>query len=157
MDYHPDWLAMSLYLTKNANPKWPINNDGLFDANQRDADLLIAFERDSTNHVLILEAKMETGWTTQQVKQKAERPGGIFSGGRTSGVANIYFGLLSLNRSEGLDQNSKWPEWMQGRDGRLRCMELPGPSGLKQVKGSDKTGRQSKHGNGLQIFPIERE
>ena len=156
MDYHLDWLAMSLYLTKNPNPKWPISNEGLFDANQRDADLLIAFERDSTNHVLILEAKMETGWTTRQIEEKAERLGAIFSNDRTSGVASIYFGLLSPNPSAGLEKNSKWPEWMQGKDGRLRWMKLPRPSGLKQVKRSDKTGRQSKGGNRLQIFPIER-
>ena len=64
MDYHLDWLQMALFLAATSSPPSSIPNDDLFKANQEDVDLLVAFDDAATTHLVLLEAKMETGGQT---------------------------------------------------------------------------------------------
>ena len=73
MDYHLDWLQMALYLAATPSPPSPIPSDDLFKANQEDVDLLVAFDDTATTHLVLVEAKMETGWTNSQLCSKAQR------------------------------------------------------------------------------------
>ena len=82
MDYHLDWLQMALHLADNPPPKEPIRNDDLVTGNQEDSDLLVAFDHELTTHIVLIEAKVETGWTNKQLNSKAERLSRIFGEGR---------------------------------------------------------------------------
>ena len=72
MDYHLDWLQMALYLADKPERQERVPNDDLVAGTQEDADLLVAFEGESTTHLVLVEAKVETGWTNKQLKSKAD-------------------------------------------------------------------------------------
>ncbi len=132
MDYHLDWLQMALYLSTTPSPPLPIGNNDLFMANQEDADLLVAFDEGATTHLVLLEAKVETGWTNSQLKSKAQRLRLIFAPGRPGvDLAIPHFVLASPKRSTRL-RTDTWPRWMT-RGGSPLWMELPRPKGLHKV------------------------
>ena len=83
MDFHLDWLQMALYLAdKDNSMSCAIPNDHLVKGNQEDLDLIIAFQDECTKevHLVLIEAKADTGWTNKQLKSKAERLRRIFGG-----------------------------------------------------------------------------
>ena len=103
MDYHLDWLQMALYLAATPAPEWPVLNDGLVEANQQDVDLLVALDDgDAQTHLVLLEAKMETGWTNAQMGAKARWLWCIFKDKPGAGLATPHFVLLSPCRPEHL-------------------------------------------------------
>ena len=80
MDYHLDWIQMALYLARTPDPPRPIPKEAVLgdgqkniNENQMDVDLLVAFDEGATTHLVLVEAKMETGWTNQQLCSKATR------------------------------------------------------------------------------------
>ena len=96
MDYHLDWLQMGLCLADSRAPGRLIPNDGLVAGNQEDADLLVAFEGGATTHVVLIEAKVEAGWTNRQLSSKAERLRRIFAEGRPGAhLATPHYVLAS--------------------------------------------------------------
>ena len=150
MDYHPDWLHMALYLAGNPELSWPIRNHELFQANQEDTDLLVAFDDGAATHLVLLEAKLETGWTNAQLGSKAARLKHIFGDdGRGHRTVQPHFVLLSPQPPQQLD-TGKWPPWMTTPQGP-RWIELPRPPGLKQVYRSDEHRRQDRDGRYLSI------
>ena len=111
MDYHLDWLQMALYLTEQpwtGRPPIENPNSELFEANQRDIDLLVAFDYKTTTHIVMLEAKVETGWTNRQLDRKADRLCRIFGDPCCTDFAEPHFVLLSPREPERIDQ-SAWP------------------------------------------------
>ena len=150
MDYHLDWLQMALYLAATPAPPSPIPNSDLFRANQEDADLLVAFDQDATTHVVLLEAKMETGWTNKQLHSKAQRLRLIFGSDRPGvDLATPHFVLASPKKSERI-RTDTWPEWMT-RDGVPLWMKLPRPPGLREVTRCTPGGKVSALGLFLRI------
>ncbi len=83
MDYHLDWIRMSLHLAENPAPRpgEPFPNLGFDDINndQEDIDLLVAFDSgDETapaTHLAMIEAKAYLPWTNEQLKSKTCRLG----------------------------------------------------------------------------------
>ena len=152
MDYHLDWLQMALFLAATSSPPSSIPNDDLFKANQEDVDLLVAFDDAATTHLVLLEAKMETGWTNSQLRSKAERLRLIFGTGRPgAGLATPHYVLASPKRPGLLDVD-EWPGWMK-RDREPVWMPLPKPPGLRKVTRCTKDGRVSASGGFLRIDP----
>ncbi len=150
MDYHLDWLQMALYLAATPSPPCPIPKRDLFEANQQDVDLLVAFDGREATHVVLLEAKMETGWTNKQLHSKAERLDLIFGADRPGvSLATPYFVLASPKQSEQI-LVSGWPEWMTRRGAPL-WMELPRPPGLQKVTRCTADGKRSKSGLFLKL------
>ena len=98
MDYHLDWLHASLFLAlpENDDAGVHLNTETVASGNQEDIDLLIAFEAEDITHLMLVEAKRETGWTNKQTLSKAERLRRIFGkdGARYPQV-KPYFGLIS--------------------------------------------------------------
>ena len=84
----------------------------MFSGNQEDIDLLVAFEADDTTHLMLIEAKAETGWTNKQTFLKAERLQRIFGkdGARYPQV-KPYFRLTSPRPPKQLESDL-WPAWM---------------------------------------------
>ena len=153
MDYHLDWLQMALYLADEPEPKGRIRNDDLVAGNQEDADLLVAFEGESTTHLVLVEAKVETGWTNKQLKSKAERLARIFGEDRPGAHLTTAHYVLASPRppSENVSTDG-WPSWMT-RQGRPLWMELKRPPGLRKVTRCDENGRPSASGKFLGIDP----
>lgn len=150
MDYHLDWLQMALYLAATPSPPSPIPNSDLIKANQEDADLIVAFDREKTTHVVLLEAKMATGWTNKQLRSKAERLRLIFGRGRPGvDLATPHFVLASPKESKHIDTDT-WCEWMT-RDGRPLWMELRQPPGLTKVTRCTAGGKVSASGGFLSV------
>ena len=158
MDYHLDWLQMALYLARTPDPppripKQDVLGEGPadFNANQMDVDLLVAFDEGATTHLVLLEAKMETGWTNRQMCKKAERLRQIFGDPPDRSLADPGFVLLSPRRPQRLETND-WPGWMT-RGGEPVWMKLPRPSGLRKVTRCAPDGRPSADGEFLRIDP----
>lgn len=87
MDYHLNWLFAALKLSEKHTSSqlqpqpntWP---ESLKDKpsrppiqdNQEDVDLLVAFRGDgNTLHLVLIEAKFDTGWGSKQFRSKAQR------------------------------------------------------------------------------------
>ena len=124
MDYHLDWIEMSLYLAAKGEvpDKTPFRNEHFpkINQNQQDVDLLIAFEGDgtgeATTHMVLIEAKAYLGWNNAQLNGKAERLREIFGGQGTCWRAvTPYFVLMTEKRSKQIRTQS-WPKWMTKRD-----------------------------------------
>ena len=156
MDYHLDWLQMALFLARTPTPpqfipKGDVLSEGQEDlnANQMDIDLLVAFDTEAKTHLVLLEAKMETGWSNLQMRRKAKRLRQIFGDHPHSDVARPHFVLLSRTRPQRLEAG-KWPAWMK-RDGKPVWMELPRPDGLCKVTRCGEDGAPSQGGGFLRV------
>ena len=151
MDYHLDWLQMALYLAANPSPPERIRNDGLVSGNQEDADLIVAFSDDSTTHVVLVEAKVETNWTNSQLKSKAKRLSRIFGEGRPGvHLATPHYVLASPEPPPPGISTAQWPQWMKPR-GEPVWIELARPSGLKKPTRCTARGKTSRRGRFVRI------
>ena len=153
MDYHLNWLQMALYLTANpkkADPRSLIPQDKLFEDNQQDVDLIIAFEDSSTTHLVMIEAKADTSWDNSQLKRKNDRLKVIFrKGGHGTDFVTPYFVLMSPKESE----NIKCDEWLDfmKQGNKPIWMELRLQKGLLSTTRSDADCKQGKEGGFLRI------
>ena len=133
MDYHLDWLQMALYLARTPDPHPRIRKQDVlgkgqrdFNANQMDIDLLVAFDEGATTHLVLIEAKMETGWRNRQMYEKAKRLRQILGDPPDRSLADPCFVLLSPRRPQQLKVDV-WPGWMtRGRRAGLD-EAAPGP------------------------------
>ncbi len=154
MDYHLDWLQMALYLAANPSPPERIRNDGLVCGNQEDADLIVAFDGGSTTHIVLVEAKVETGWTNSQLKSKAKRLDLIFGEGRPGvHLATPHHVLASPERPPPGIGTAKWPDWMKLRDEPV-WMPLKRPAGLKKPTRCTARGKTSRRGRFVKIESV---
>lgn len=156
MDYHLDWLQMALFLARTPDPPQPIPKGDVlsahqddFNANQMDIDMLVAFHEGAKTHLVLLEAKMETGWSNLQMRRKAKRLRQIFGEQPDLDVAQPHFALLSRTPPQRLEVE-KWPVWMT-QGGKPVWMELPRPPGLCKVTRCGDDGRASQDGGFLRI------
>ena len=156
MDYHLDWLSMALYLADNAPPAEPIHNDDLVRGNQQDVDLLVAFDGDSTTHIVLIEAKVETDWTPSQLESKISRLRRIFGKGRPGArMARPHFVLTSPERPPHGISAASWPDWMK-RDDELVWMGLNRPPGLKKTTRCTADRKASRSGHFVRLDPVDR-
>ena len=158
MDYPLDWLQMALYLARTPSPSHPIPKGDVLGSgqqglneNQMDIDLLVAFDEGVTTRLLLLEAKMETGWTNRQMLRKAERLRQIFGDRPDRSLADPCFLLVSPRPPQQLKVDT-WPGWMT-RGGDPIWMKLPRPTGLRKVTRCATDGRPSANGDFLRIDP----
>ena len=142
MDYHLDWLQAALILAHTSQgEKSKFCNEGkkgqVIEGTQRDVDLLVAFEDGKTFHLILVEAKAYSGWTTDQLSSKAARLRTIFGGdGKKWGDVQPYFCVMSPKESERLNSGplpSGLPKWMLDNDDKLRWLPLQLPRGKRRV------------------------
>ena len=167
MDYHLDWLQVALFLAyEDGSPEKQVlhNRDPrLFEANQRDIDLLIAFEEKPALrrygngrlpkriHVVLIEAKLDTGWKNDQLEEKAVRLKAIFD--KKSRGLNVvpHFIMMSPRdpRERGTIDTKYWPDWMKTGTKPAHWLELPLCDGLLKVTRCDAGGKDDKDGGRL--------
>ena len=149
MDYHLSWLYASVFLSSSKTGDRGVysNKNQLVTGTQEDVDLLIAFRRGRTNHVVMLEAKGATGWTNKQARSKAARLRKIFGqdGRRWPSIIPHYV-LASPRVPRRLDLNA-WPGWMKRADGHPNWIEMPMPAGLIKTTRCDKNGVSDAEGS----------
>jgi hypothetical protein len=156
MDYNLNWLCAALIWSdgrvgqKRARRFDP--DDGIDLGDNSDSDLVVAFGRGSKTHVVLLEAKGYTGWTTKQLKHKCARLRGIFgeTGTEFGGVVPSWV-FVSPTPPPHLD----WAPWMLGPDNRgPRHLSLPQPSDHKfAIARCDEMGKKAREGGYWQIQP----
>ena len=153
MDYHLDWLQAALEVAERPYEELPIADPKreLVEANQRDADLLVAFEQGPTTHVVLLEAKVETSWTNSQLRPKVERLRRIFGDSPRTNLATPHFVLLSPHRPQKI-ASADWPPWMKP-GGRPLWMPLPRPA-LSKVTRCDVDGEPSREGSFFSVDAV---
>ena len=159
MDYHLDWIQMALCL---ANFKWQrgkvipnpeIESGGrlLFQANQEDIDLLVAFEdRNRRTHLVLIEAKGVTSWDNTQLESKADRLRLIFGEAKLIGDIHPvvpHFILMSPNESANI-RTEGWPEWMKAeKDRGYTWLRIPIRHDLIKVTRTDCDGHVDEDGD----------
>ena len=142
MDYHFDWIHAALHLTGRATEAIHSNEPMIVTGTQEDVDLLVAFEDEGTTHLLLIEAKAETGWTNKQLLSKAKRLRQIFGAdGSRYCYVTPHFALWSPRPPQEL-ASYRWPVWMT-RDGKPIWFELCVPEGVSRVTRCDSDGKQS--------------
>ena len=148
MDYHLDWIHASLFLSLPQNDEDAIhpNTRAIATGTQEDVDLLVAFDEGDTTHLLLIEAKAETGWTNSQTLSKAKRLERIFgTEGTKYPKVKPHFGLMSPRKPKQL-KTCLWPPWMT-RDAEPIWFELKVPVGRRRVTRCDSSGRSSVVGD----------
>ena len=153
MDYHLDWIQMALHLADKGT-KEPIHNpegsEKLFYANQEDVDLLVAFEDGSTTHLVLIEAKADTGWNNDQLSSKANRLKSIFE--RPYDICvKPDFVLMSPRRPRRI-LTEAWPDWTKKKEDEAPAwLELPLGNELIKVTRCDKCCATSENGDHLKV------
>lgn len=156
MDYHLDWLQMSLWLADHGDTQDTIPNEGLIFANQQDIDLLVAFEEKTTTRLILIEAKGDTDWYQDQLDLKCARLELIFGRGRPgTNLATPDFILMSPRKPARLDTKT-WPSWTTA-NGKPRWLELSLPDGLLKVSRCTQAGGSNADGTYLKIGHLDRE
>ena len=157
MDYQLNWIQMALYLADNpscAEPNSRIPQQNLFCNNQQDVDLLVAFDLGERTHLVMIEAKADTGWTNKQLEQKKERLTLIFDKNNYGlGKVNPHFILMSPKESKSICTKD-WPDWMKPDEGKPLWLKLPLPSGLLRTTRSDHEGNTNQNGGYLRIDQV---
>ncbi len=158
MDFHMDWIYASAYLSQegvNASGKHP-NTAGLVSGNPEDVDLIVAFDAGGTTHVIMLEAKVETGWTNKQLYSKMKRLTAIFgTKGDKFPQLRPHFGLMSPRPPRRLVTDC-WPSWMLSPKGTPMWMKLAAPLGRRKLTRCDVSGKQDKDGGYFKVQSTDR-
>ena len=153
MDYHLDWINVAVTLVRD-HPRsgavpGRIPKPDCYAGTQVDVGLLVAFDAGDTTHLVLIEAKMDTGWSNEQAGEKAERLGTIFGDTPRDDVAKPYFVLLSPTRPQQLNTH-KWPQWMHDR-GEPLWLPPSRPDDLLRPTQADEDGNPSAGGEFIAI------
>lgn len=154
IDYHLDWLYAALCVARGTavderetenplqDPRHP-DAGRVVTGKQEDIDLLVAFDVDSSTHLILVEAKGVTSWSRGKLRSKCSRLAGIFDADlvaeRTVVPAVI---LWSPRESTNLDpkhldpkkpnEQTNLPSWIAGE--KFRRLQLDVPAGLRSVR-----------------------
>jgi hypothetical protein len=132
MDYHLDWIAAAVSLverpdaaglgalqyassTKATTETGPYPNSisktqdaTVITGNQQDTDLMVAFVSEGCLHLILIEAKIESGWEGGQLKNKGARLEEIFGAqGDAFDFVKVRFVLAGPNAAERSPNYSK--------------------------------------------------
>lgn len=153
MDYHLDWVHAALelrsdtpsevptifYESPNFRELDPTSSAVYINHDQEDIDLLVAFERNNTRHLIFIEAKGETSWSNSQMSSKVLRLTKIFKGIpddiRPTLVLASPVPPSQLEVPEGADP------WVKDSSGTWRYLKLDPPKGRRKIERKDATSR----------------
>lgn len=145
MDYHLDWIYASLCCFKNKSFGFIAENKLGLNSNQEDIDLLIAFPSGEVTHLIMIEAKAESGWTNKQFESKADKLEKIL-GQEYCLWQNIVPHFFITSPRKPLNLNIKsLPAYLYKKIDDL-WLELKIPINLFKITRCDEYGNKSKDG-----------
>ena len=155
MDYHIDWLQMSIWLAQHGEPAshWQ-DTDHIASGNQEDIDLVVAFDSADGPHLILIEAKVDTGWNNAQLKSKARRLAAAIPESAISALRlHPHYGLMSPKESPHINV-ANWPQWMTD-DAKPRWHHLGMPAGRRQMVRCDSNGKNAAAGGWVRIDTLK--
>jgi len=146
MDYHLDWIYASLYCNEKGTTEFITDNPLGLNANQEDVDFIIAFKKDEIYHLVLIEAKAESGWTNKQLSSKIEKLRSIF-GFNSCIWKNVkpYLLITSPRKPKDLKIHAL-PTYLQRSMDDI-WFELNIPDYLIKITRCDETGKPSINGS----------
>lgn len=154
MDYHLDWLTAALVAHGAGNKGELFDNPGqqTIHGTQEDIDLLVAFRAESLYHIILVEAKGDTGWTNKQMRSKANRLTQIFglNGGKYADV-HPHICLTSPKKPSQRLKDGEWPAWMRKGGNSFNWLELNFPGNRRIVTRCDADRNPSAQGQYFRI------
>ena len=113
--------------------------------NQEDIDFIVAFNKDDIYHLVLIEAKAESGWTNKQLSSKAEKFKSIF-GFNNCVWENVrpYFLITSPRKPTNLRVDAL-PIYLQGSMDDI-CFKLCMPDYLVKITRCNENGKLSISG-----------
>ncbi len=146
MDYHLDWIYASLYCAEKGTTEFVADNPLGLNSNQEDIDFLIAFKKEEIYHLILIEAKAESGWTNKQLGSKADKLKSIF-GFNSCIWKNVkpYLLITSPRKPVNLRVDAL-PIYLQRSMDDI-WFQLNVPDYLIKITRCDETGRPSIAGN----------
>lgn len=158
-DYHLNWLYAALELHagtwtgRNRPPGKPAPRDRqALERNQEDIDLLLGWKAGDDYHLVLIEAKAHTGWSSSQMTSKADRLTHIFGEHGSEHYRDVrpHLVLTSFKKPVNLMGTKNWPAWMRTVDSDEDFAFLPLDPGAPRLKVGevDEDGRP-KAGTGL--------
>jgi hypothetical protein len=147
MDYHLDWLYGSIAVACDIEGPHE-NSREIIKGNQQDIDLLVVYREHEVIHVILLEAKGEGAWTSNQISPKAARIEKIFDENEWWWKKlNIHPHFVACSPDNTFRLSVKeWPGWMKAEDDKVAWLKLQWPANQVQVFRCDATGRQDQAG-----------
>ncbi|MCJ8344974.1 hypothetical protein MJH12_05500 [bacterium] len=165
MDYHLDWIYASLYLTVNPDKRNTAIYRGKADdlqaneasqscdtlqisGTQQDVDFIIAFlDDEDVVHIVMIEAKGDTGFDKSQLSSKRDRIDKIFLNPNWSNFVKPHFVYFSNSK---MSSSSKplqdLPDYMKNSNGDFNCLHLYMPANQRKVTRCDKNLKSSDKG-----------
>ncbi len=147
MDYHLDWIYASLYCSEKGSTNFIADNpNSKLNSNQEDVDFIIAFKVDGIYHIILIEAKAESGWTNSQFLSKAERLKFVF-GSEKYLWNNVkpYFLITSPRKPVNLQIDALPIYLKRSMDDIWFKLEIP--NYLIKITRCDQSGKPSMSGN----------
>ncbi len=142
MDYHLDWIYASLYCSEKGSTGFIADNSLGLNANQEDIDFLIAFKKEEIYHLVLIEAKAESGWNNKQLGSKADKLKAIF-GYNSNLWKNVKpYLLIASPRKPVHLQVDALPTYLQ-RSMEDIWFQLNIPERLIKITRCDETGKPS--------------
>lgn len=147
MDYHLDWIYASLYCADKGTTEFIADNPNLkLNSNQEDVDFIIAFNKNGVSHIVLIEAKAESGWTNSQFLSKAERLKFVFGGDKFLwNDVKPYFFITSLRKPVNLKIDALPTYLKRSMDDIWFKLDIP--DNLIKITRCDEVGRASITGN----------
>lgn len=146
MDYHLDWIYASLYCAEKGTTEFIADNPLGLNSNQEDVDFIIAFNKNGVSHIVLIEAKAESGWTNKQLGSKADKLKSIFGFNRCLWEnIKVYFLITSPRKPVNLRIDAL-PEYLQSSMDDI-WFNLDIPDNLIKITRCDEVGKASITGN----------
>jgi hypothetical protein len=156
MDYPLDWVFAALSITADTEASlWPNpTSDDMAPSirgNSEDVDLLVAFTAGKETHLIFVEAKGDTSWSTKQWLSKVGRLDAIFPAVERWERVRPHVVLCSPRPPGKLDI-SKRPKFVEWSGAKVHTLPLDmGSIPFGRVERCDADGKTSATGHWFQI------
>lgn len=153
MDYHLDWIYVSLFLTQEHGgkifPRNFIDNNKKVDlqisGTQEDVDFLIAFvDHENTTHIVMIEAKGDSYFSNGQLDSKNKRFKAIFGNENTWPNVRPHFLICSPKEPQKI--NIEDPAYFIFKNSELLLLKLDMGDGKKKVTRCNKDDKACNDG-----------
>lgn len=146
MDFHLDWIYATLLASTKESLNFIEPNPLKLNSNQEDIDLFIAFKQNENYHLILIEAKAETGWTNKQLSSKSTKLKAIFGEDKCIWKNIIPHFLITSPRKPRDLKIDLLPLYLQKSMDEI-WFQLHIPNDLTKITRCNDIGKSSINGN----------